>query len=294
MATILSIQSWVAYGHVGNAAAVFPLQRLGHEVWPIHTVQFSNHPGYGGFRGRVFDAAHIAELVDGLAERGLFARCDAVLSGYLGAAESGEAVLDAVARMRAANPGGVFCCDPVMGDDKSGLFVRAGIPAFFKARAVPSADIVTPNRFELELLTETRVATMDEAVAAARRLLASGPKLVVVTGLLAPVAAAGKIATLAVTADAAWAVTTPEIAFQIPPNGTGDLLSALFLGHVLDGRTPGQALSLAVSALAAVLARAAGEGLREMPLVAAQALLAQPSPLFPARSLTAEPIPTVD
>ena len=95
---ILSIQSHVAYGHVGNAAAVFPMQRLGHEVWPIHTVQFSNHPGYGGFRGASFDAALIDACVEGIAERGALARCDAVLSGYLGGAETGDAILRAVAR----------------------------------------------------------------------------------------------------------------------------------------------------------------------------------------------------
>ena len=86
---ILSLQSHVAYGHVGNSAAVFALQRLGIEVWPVHTVQFSNHPGYGGFRGRAFDAGLIGDVVQGIEERGALAACDGVLSGYVGSAEIG-------------------------------------------------------------------------------------------------------------------------------------------------------------------------------------------------------------
>lgn len=285
MATILSIQSWVAYGHVGNAAAVFPLQRMGHEVWPIHTVQFSNHPGYGGFKGRVFDAAHVAEVVTGLVERGVLTRCDAVLSGYLGEAETGDAVLDAVARVRAGNPKAIFCCDPVMGDDGSGLFVRPGIPEFFRTRAVPEADIVTPNRFELEQLTGTRITSMPEMLSAARSLLDRGPDLLAVTGLTAPIVAAGQIGTAAVTRDGAWLAVTPQLAFDPAPNGTGDLFSALLLGHVLDGHSPQDALGRAASALFAVLEQAAAKGLREMPLEGAQALLVAPNRVIEARPI---------
>ena len=150
---ILSIQSWVAYGHVGNAAAVFPLQRLGAEVWAVNTVQFSNHPGYGAWTGQVFSGAQVAAVIDGIAARGVLARCEAVLSGYLGEAGVGEAVLDAVGRVRAANPAAVYCCDPVIGDDGSGVYVRPGIADFMRERAMPASDLATPNRFELEQLT---------------------------------------------------------------------------------------------------------------------------------------------
>ena len=276
MATILSIQSWVAYGHVGNAAAAFPLQRLGHEVWSVHTVQFSNHPGYGSFRGRVFDASHVGELVTGLAERGMFSRCDAVLSGYLGEPATGAAVLDAVTRLRAANPKALFCCDPVMGDDEPGFFVRKGIPEFFAECAVPAADILTPNRFELETLAGGPVTTMDEALAAARRLLARGPRLILATGLAPPFVASGQIGTLAVAPKSAFLATTPELSFDPAPNGTGDLLAALFLGHFLAGLGTEQALEQAVAGLFSVLEAAARDGLREMPLVAAQEALAAP------------------
>src|SRR4026207_1315005 len=106
---LLSIQSHVAYGHVANAAATFPLQRIGVEVWPIHTVQFSNHTGYGAWTGRVFNGATIAQLVEGIAERGVLAQCDGVLAGYMGSAEIGIAILAAVARVREANPGALYC-----------------------------------------------------------------------------------------------------------------------------------------------------------------------------------------
>src|ERR671920_2606930 len=150
---ILSIQSHVAYGHVGNAAATFPLQRIGVEVWPIHTVQFSNHTGYGAWTGRVFDAPMIEERVEGIAARGVLAACDGVLSGYMGSADIGNAILSTVARVRAANPAALYCCDPVIGDVGRGVFVRPGIPEFMREQAVPSADIITPNQFELDYLS---------------------------------------------------------------------------------------------------------------------------------------------
>lgn len=180
---ILSIQSWVAYGHVGNASAVFPLQRLGAEVWALNTVQFSNHTGYGAWRGQVFGAELIRELVTGIEERGVLGTCDAVLSGYMGDAAIGEAILEAVARVRAANPQAVYCCDPVIGDVGRGVFVRPGIPEFMRDRAMPAADIATPNQFELEWLTGRAVGTLAEAKAAVRALQESGPRCVLVTSL---------------------------------------------------------------------------------------------------------------
>ncbi len=123
---VLSIQSHVAYGHVGNASAVFPMQRLGVEVWPVHTVQFSNHTGYGAWRGRVFDGPAVEEVIQGVAERGALKHCDAVLSGYMGSADIGTAILRAVAAVRAANREAIYCCDPVIGDTYSGsMFARA-------------------------------------------------------------------------------------------------------------------------------------------------------------------------
>ncbi len=178
---VLSIQSHVAYGHVGNASAVFPMQRLGVEVWPVHTVQFSNHTGYGAWRGEVFAADSVREVVKGVAERGALARCDAVLSGYMGSAAIGEAILEAVAAVRAENRDALYCCDPVIGDTEEGVYVRPGITEFMRERAVPAADILTPNLFELNLLTGLPTRTLAEAKGAIAALQARGPRVVLVT-----------------------------------------------------------------------------------------------------------------
>src|ERR1700754_3599978 len=159
---ILSIQSWVAYGHVGNAAAMFPMQRLGHEVFAVNTVQFSNHTGYGAWKGSVFTGDAVREVVTGIEDRGALARCDGVLSGYMGDASIGEAILDAVARVKAANPKALYCCDPVFGDVGRGIFVREGIADFMRERSVPAADIITPNHFELESLAGQAARTPAE------------------------------------------------------------------------------------------------------------------------------------
>ena len=281
---ILSIQSHVTYGHVGNSAAVFPLQRLGFEVWPLHTLQFSNHAGYDGFTGRVFPAEHLREVVEGLGARGVLGACDGVLSGYLGGAEAGAAVLEAVDRVKAANPRALYACDPVMGDG-GGLYVDPALPAFFREHALARADIVTPNLFELETLTGATVATLDEAVAAARRALALGPSVVLVTGLRHEATGAGEVELLAVTGEDAWRLCTPLLACDPQPNGAGDLLAALYLGHYLRTREPARALEAAAAATFAVLARTQAAGTRELQLIAAQDDLVAPKRHFPAEKI---------
>jgi pyridoxine kinase len=265
---VLSIQSSVAYGHVGNSAAVFPLQRLGLEVLAVPTVLFSNHTGYPSWRGRVLPAADIAEIVLGVEERGAFARCGAVLSGYLGSVELGRVVLDAAGRVKTANPAALYCCDPVMGDVGPGLFVRPDIPAFFLEEAMVRADITTPNRFELERLTGRRIASVGDAVAAARAVIAAGPRIVLVTSLDVRV---GELSLLAVTAGEALIVTTPRLPIQI--SGAGDLTAALFLGHLLAGRGLAAALARTASAVFAVIEATIAAGERELALVAAQDVL---------------------
>lgn len=268
--SILSIQSHVAYGHVGNAAAVFPLQRLGFEVWPIMTVQFSNHTGYGAWTGEVFSASVIDELVEGMKARAAFATCAALLTGYVGDASIGTAILKARAEVKAANPQAVYLCDPVMGDVGRGVFVRPEIPAFMRERAVPAADVVTPNQFELELLTGREVRDLQDAVAAARLVLDLGPKLVLVTSLRHALTPADRIEMLAVTAEGAWAAGTPLLPLDPPPNGAGDAVAALFLGRLLLGDEPPQALARAAASVYAIIEATCAAGSRELQLVAAQ------------------------
>ena len=282
--SILAIQSQVACGHVGNAAAVFPLQRLGFEVWPVATVQYSNHPGHGGFRGRAADPDLVADLVAGLAERGVLARCEAVLTGYMGDAALAEAALAAVARTRAANPAALWCCDPVMGDAGTGLYVDPALPDWFRDRAVPRADIVTPNGFELGLLVGRPVATVADALAAARAVRAAGPGIVLCTSLAGTAATDAEVVALAVTDAGAFVVRVPRLTDA--PHGAGDLLTALFLGRFLESRDLAAALSLAVSAVHGVIAASLAAGADELVLVAAQNEIVAPSRLFPAEPVS--------
>ena len=282
---VLSIQSHVAFGHVGNSAAAFPLQRLGFEVWRINTVQFSNHTGYGHWTGQVFDASHVRDLVDGIEARGALKACNAVLSGYLGDAALGEVILDAVARVREANPEALYLCDPVMGDFDTGLYVRDGIPEFLRAKAVPAADVITPNVFELETLTGTKVTSLADAVEAARGLLALGPKSVLVTSLVHRETAPGMIEMLLVTAEANWRVATPFLAIDPLPNGAGDTVAALFLAHLLNGLLPSEAMGRAAASIFAVIEATRQAGTRELRLIAAQDQLAEPDKKFPVERL---------
>jgi pyridoxine kinase len=280
---LLSLQSHVAYGHVGNSAAVFPLQRLGVEVWPVHTVQFSNHTGYGDWGGAAFTADHVREVVGGLARRGVLHRCDGVLSGYVGTVEVGAAVVEAAAMVRRANPGARYCCDPVIGDAARGAFVAAGVAEFIKAAAVPAADIVTPNHFELEYLTGHQCKTLDAARAAVRALHAMGPRVVMVTSLQVEDTPADAIDLMASDAASCFRLRTPRLPQAM--NGAGDLSAALFFAHYLrDGRL-GEALSRSASAVFAVLARTAQARAPELLLVEAQDEIVNPSRSFPAQDI---------
>jgi pyridoxine kinase len=277
---ILSIQSWVSYGHVGNASAVFPLQRLGAEVWAVNTVQFSNHTGYGQWRGQVFGAELINELVDGIAERGAMDRCDAVLSGYMGDAAIGEAILGAAARAKAANRAAMYCCDPVIGDVGRGVFVRPGIPEFMRDRAVPAADILTPNQFELEWLTGRSIGGLDDAKQAVAALQAKGPRCVLVTSLRTADTPEHCIELLAGEEGRFWRIRTPLLPISV--NGAGDAIAALFLFHRLRWGEASVALSAAASSIYGLLRRTSEAGSREILTVAAQEEFVTPSRVFRA------------
>lgn len=274
---LLSIQSHVAYGHVGNDAAVFPLQRLGIEVWPVHTVQFSNHPGYGAWKGRVFDAGMIREVVAGIAERGVLPSCHGVLSGYMGAVETGEAILDAVASVKAANPSARYCCDPVIGD-AGRVYVREGIPSFIRDRVLPAADIVTPNQFELDHLTGSDTRTSAGACSAIDAIHARGPAIVLVTSLHTGDTPADCIELVASDATGKFRLRTPRL--PISPNGAGDAVAALFFAHCLRTGSAAEALRLAGSAVFGLLARTAAAGAREILLIDAQEEIVAPSRMF--------------
>jgi len=276
---ILSIQSHVAYGHVGNASAVFPMQRLGCEVWPIHTVQFSNHTGYGDWTGRVFDGPAIEELVDGIAARGVLGRCDGILSGYMGSSDIGNAILSTVGRVREANPATLYACDPVIGDVGRGVFVRPGIPEFMRDHAVPAADLITPNQFELEYLSQMETPTLAAAKDAITRIHALGPRVVLVTSLHTQDTPPDAIDMLAGEDGAYWRVRTPKLTVSV--NGAGDAISALFFVHYLRTRRADTALAEAAASIYGLLHRTEAAGSREILTVAAQDEFVAPSRKFP-------------
>jgi pyridoxine kinase len=280
---ILSLQSHVAYGHVGNSAAVFALQRLGVEVWPIHTVQFSNHTGYATARGRAFDAAHIRELIQGLRERDVLGTCDGVLSGYVGSAEVGAAILDAVAEVKRANPRALYCCDPVIGDVDRGAFVKPEVADFMRARAVLAADIVTPNHFELEQTTGHTARSLPDALAAIDALRRLGPKIVLVTSLLTDETPADAIDLAACDAAGRYRLRTPKL--PVAAHGAGDAIAALFLAHYLRTGSAAEAMSRAAASIFGILKRTAATGGSEMALIEAQDELANPSAIFRAEPL---------
>ncbi len=281
---ILSIQSSVAYGHVGNSAAVFPLQRIGVEVWPVNTVHFSNHTGYGKWRGAVLPVEVVRDIVQGIEERGVLPTCDGVLSGYLGDAKLGEVILDVYQRIRRVNPKATYCLDPVMGDTDRGFFVRPGIPEFMRDRALPAATLITPNQFELQFLAGSLVGDIQTALAAVRALQERGPSVVLVTSLCREDGRGDEIEVLAADLESAYVIATPKLPITV--NGAGDAVAALFFAHWLRTQSISTALDLTVNAIFAVLEKTAEDGAPEIQLIAAQDAIANPPRRFVARAIS--------
>jgi pyridoxine kinase len=282
--TVISIQSQVAFGHVGNSAAVFPMQMHGIDVTAVPTTLLSNRPGYPTIRGRVLEAPLVADLLLGIEERGALDSCKMILSGYLGSPDIAAVVADFVARAKARNPKLAYCCDPVLGDRDRGLFVHAEIPPRVRDRLCPLADIITPNHFEFEWLCGAKATTSGQMIAAAQALLARGPSTIVVTSAELSNTPAGEIEILAVERSKesfkAWRVRTPKL--PISPNGTGDLFAALFVSARVRGSDTPEALSHAASAIFVVLERTAAAGTEEMRIIESAGLLVHPTRRFEA------------
>ena len=280
---VLSIQSSVAYGHVGNSAAVFPLQRLGVEVWPVFTVHFSNHTGYGAWRGPLLAAADVRDVITGIEERGVLGQVDAVLSGYQGGEDIGDVILDAVARVKAANPAATYTCDPVMGNAKSGCFVNPAIPELLRERVVPAADVITPNQFELGFLTDTEPLTLEDTLASVDLARAMGPSTVLVTSVERPDRTADTIEMLAADDTGAWIVQTPLL--PLKANGSGDVTAALFTAHRHETGSIAEALGRTVSSVFDLLQNTYDSGERELQLVESQETFAHPRMQFEVRQV---------
>ncbi|MDR2184072.1 MAG: pyridoxal kinase PdxY [Treponema sp.] len=280
---VLSIQSHVVYGHAGNSAAVFPLQRLGREVWAINTVEFSNHTGYGAWRGKVLGGELAAELTEGLADRGVLSGCEAVLSGYMGDAAVGRAIMDAVRKVRSAVPGALYCCDPVMGDTGRGFYVHPDIPALFKNEVIALADIITPNQFELEALTGLTINSLEDVCRAIDSVHAKGPKVVLVTSFCGEDVPANFIDMIASNGKFVCRIRTPKLNFGGGTMaGSGDLTTAVFLSRYLETGDIKRTLELTAGSIFGIMEATHKAGSRELLIIEAQNELSAPSRSFEA------------
>ena len=284
MSLILSIQSHVAFGYVGNKAAVFPLQCLGYDVVNINTVQFSNHTGYGVWTGQIFEPAHIRDLIQGLRDRDVLKDIKIILSGYMGSAELGDIVLETVAEIRKHHPNMIYCCDPVMGDTGRGFFVKPGIPEFFRDKALQQASIITPNQFELSWLTGIEIKTLDDAKAACARALDMGVGTVLLTSLEHSETPKDQIQMLAMNRDESFIVSTPKLDIHV--NGSGDCTAALFLGYYLKTGKLDQTLGMTASAVYSIFEKTEELGSRELALIQAQDAFRSPKLRFSAIALS--------
>lgn len=273
----------MAYGHVGNSAAVFPLQRLGHEVWPVYTVNFSNHTGYGAWRGPIIDAESVRDVIVGIQERGALAEVDVVLSGYQGSPAIAEVILEAVERVRAANPAATYTADPVMGNALSGCYVNPEIPPLMRELVIPKADLVTPNQFELSFLTGEKTETLEQTLDAVEALKAQGPTTVLVTSVLRPETPADRLEMLVSDPSGAWIVETPRLPKKI--NGSGDVTAALFTAHYRSTGDPRLALERTASSVFDLLKNTQDAGSRELLLVENQDLYVDPAMQFTATAI---------
>ncbi|MHA6511857.1 pyridoxal kinase PdxY [Tessaracoccus sp. Z1128] len=280
MTTVVSIQSAVAYGHAGNSSAVFPLQRSGVDVWPVYTVNFSNHTGYGAWRGPLIPASDVWDVVQGIHDRGVLGAVDALLCGYQGTPEVGAVILEAAELIRQQNPLAVFCADPVMGDVDRGFYARPGIPEFWRDHVVARADIMTPNLFELEFLTGHPTRTTADVLEAVEELRSRGPQVVVVTSVVGSDAPDDAMRMIGVGPDGAWQVETPVLDRTF--TGSGDLTTAMFLAHWLRSRDVGAALGSTASIVYSVLEATTSAGHPELRLVDAQNDIVDPRFTFEA------------
>lgn len=281
MPSILSIQSSVAYGHAGNSAAAFPLMRMGLEVWPVLTVHFSNHSGYGAWRGPLLDPADVLDVVRGIDDRGVLPGCDALLSGYLGNGATGDAVLAAADLLQERSPEAVWCCDPVMGDVGRGFFVRDDVPPMFRDRIVPRVQVLTPNHFELDYLVGRQTRSLSAVLEAAGEIRERGPRTVLVTSLVTDQTDPETVQMLVVDDSGAHVVTTPRLEAYF--TGSGDVTSALFLAHLLGTGSARSAVENTAASMFGLLRRTAELGRRELALVAAQEEFVSPTDTFVAQ-----------
>ncbi|XP_033469803.1 pyridoxal kinase-like [Epinephelus lanceolatus] len=232
---VLSIQSHVVRGYVGNKSATFPLQVLGFEVDSINSVQFSNHTGYAHWKGQVLTAEELNVLYEGI-KLNKVNHYDYILTGYSRDASFLEMVVDIIQELKKTNPSLVYVCDPVMGDHGA-MYVPEYLLPVYRDKVVPIADILTPNQFEAEILTGRKITTEQDAVEVMDLLHKMGPETVVLTSTDLP----SKRGDQFLVALGSQKIVKPDrsntsqkICMDIPKVdavfvGTGDLFAAMLL-----------------------------------------------------------------
>ena len=278
MPTILSLSSQVARGHVGHSAAVFTWQRLGIDVVALPTILLSNRPNYPHRAGERIRPELLGEMIAALDANGWLGEIDAVFTGYLPSAGHVALAATLVQRLKTAKPELLYGCDPILGDEPDGLYIAEDAANALRDTLLPLADLVTPNRFELEWLSGGRVRLAEDAVRAARAL---ARPMVLATS--APTESGGELMNLLVEGGRAWGAVVARRATV--PHGTGDLVAALFFGHLLRSRPAPETLALATAGIEAVID--ASEGCRELNLIASQESWAVPGP-WPVSPLDAD------
>lgn len=279
MAHILTIQSHVVYGHAGNAAAVFPMQRLGHDVSVLNLLQFSNHTGHGTWGGKAISADELRDVFAGLKGVGALNKLDCILSGYIGSLEQAQAVYDFVQDVQSAYPNVMYCCDPVMGDERPGLYVKPDVAAFHQSHLVPLANWITPNRFELSQLVHQSVGTVQEAIVACQALFNEHKQGILATSIADQ---PNKTGLLLMTKEGVYHCETPKYELIRTVHGTGDVATATFLGHILNGDTPVKAMEKTANTMQDITQFTFQRQLSELGLIACQEKIAHPQGVYSA------------
>jgi pyridoxine kinase len=261
---VISIQSQVVHGHVGNSAAVFPMQAEGLTVAAVPTTLLSNHPHYPTMRGSVLEPRLVNDLLLGVEERGLVEKASILLTGYLGSVDNAAVVAEFVARAKRSNPALTYVCDPVIGDDDIGVFVAEGLLEIFRDRLVPMASAITPNQFELQLLSGLPARSASELRAAAGILADGGRRTVIATGCTLDDTPAGKVETILCEPHGLCRTATERL--PIRPCGTGDLFTGLFVAGLAKGLSPAAACRKATAQVFRILGRTMEAGSEEMQL----------------------------
>ncbi len=262
--SVISVQSQVVYGHVGNSAAVFPLQARGLAVAAVPTVLLSNQPGYPTLRGKALEPELVADLLKGVEERGCVTEARVLITGYLGSLEVGAVVEDFVRRAKNLNPALLYLCDPVIGDEGPGTYVKPGLPELFRDRLIPLSDIITPNRYELEWFAGGPVRTLARVKEAAQALRANGARQIVATSMVLEDTPDGHVETVVCGTDQLHRTAVPLL--PIRPSGTGDLLAALLVAGLCRDLPLPQAAEAATRGVFKVVQRTHDKGLRELDL----------------------------